>query len=366
MLSCTNGQLVGNNFCSRPFTDLHIEENGNVTPCCVMPSNRFYMGNGVKDYFYGKPLNELQNQFIKDERPEQCEYCWQAEEVGLKTHRRNLPHKNLYQIHVRLNNVCNFKCRMCNPKFSSTWAAENKKHNYFEQQYSVEKDVFDYDPNLLPFIVTMIKKGGLKTLNISGGEPLITQANYKLLTYLIEHKATDVNICYSTNLSTINYNNVKLLDLWKKFLNVKLEVSCDGWGDSVEYSRTGFKMQTFMKNLYAVRHYVSAINCVVNIYSVWTLPYVEKLCERFKVKPVYAPCFLPDFLNPQRLVREDKLKLLEIYQSFPRLLEVYDNYISKDLPTLGKQMVAYNQLLDNYRDTDFFTVFPQYEKYKEL
>jgi len=42
------------NFCSRPFTDMHIEENGNITPCCVLPSNRWYMGNGIKDYFYGE------------------------------------------------------------------------------------------------------------------------------------------------------------------------------------------------------------------------------------------------------------------------------------------------------------------------
>ena len=27
-----------NNFCSRPWSELHIEEDGQVTPCCVMPS----------------------------------------------------------------------------------------------------------------------------------------------------------------------------------------------------------------------------------------------------------------------------------------------------------------------------------------
>ena len=51
------------NFCSRPFNEMHIEENGNVTPCCVMPSNRFFMGKGVKDYWYGARLSNLRNKF---------------------------------------------------------------------------------------------------------------------------------------------------------------------------------------------------------------------------------------------------------------------------------------------------------------
>ena len=75
------------NFCSRPFNELHIEENGNITPCCVMPSNRFFMGNGVENYFSGKPLKQLKQKFLQDERPSECEYCWKAEDVNLKTHR---------------------------------------------------------------------------------------------------------------------------------------------------------------------------------------------------------------------------------------------------------------------------------------
>ena len=57
------------NFCSRPFNELHIEENGNITPCCVMPSNRFFMGNGIKNYFSGQPLEKLQKALKQNDRP---------------------------------------------------------------------------------------------------------------------------------------------------------------------------------------------------------------------------------------------------------------------------------------------------------
>ena len=53
------GDKLSDNFCSRPFNELHIEDNGNITPCCVMPSNRFFMGNGIKNYFSGQPLQQL-------------------------------------------------------------------------------------------------------------------------------------------------------------------------------------------------------------------------------------------------------------------------------------------------------------------
>jgi len=357
---------VKGNYCSRPFTDLHIEENGNVTPCCVMPSNRFFMGKGVKEYFYGEPLKTLKNQFLNNERPEECEYCWKAEEAGLKTHRRNIPYNNYFQIHLRLSNVCNFKCRMCNPKFSSTWSVENKKHNIYLEESDTHKDIFDSDPSLLPFLVKLIKDGGLKFLNISGGEPLITNTNYRLLSYLIDNEATNINIHYSTNLSSLSYNNVNFLDLWKNFQSVKLEVSCDGWGEGVEYSRTGFKRETFIKNLIKARKYVNSINCVVNMYSVWTLPQVDYIAKKMGIRIVYAPCFLPDFLNPQRLLREDKNYLKELYKDNPELINVYDSYIDKDLPILWRKLRWYNKTLDKYRGTDFLKTFPQFQKYEEL
>ena len=111
--------------------------------------------------------------------------------------------------------------------------------------------------------------------------------------------------------------------------------------------------------------YIHRINCVVNIYSVWSLPYIEKLSEKFNKKVIYAPCFLPEFLNPQRLLPEDKAKLYEIYKNYPNLLKVFDDYISKDLPPM-KEMITYNKMLDKYRDTDFFSVFPQYRKYNDI
>ena len=347
---------------------MHIEEDGSVTPCCVMPSNRFPMGSNIKEYLEGSELAEVKSYLTKGLKHPNCEWCWDNERHGLKSHRAtNSISKSITHIHLRLNNVCNFKCRMCNPNFSSSWEIENKKHKYFKDQNTVKKDIFLDNEYLFDLLKTNISNGTLEFINISGGEPLITDAHWKLLTFLIDNKLTDVSLAYSTNLSNLHYKNVNLLDLWKQFKNVTLEASVDGWGPSIEYSRTGFKRETFLHNLSQVIHKVNVdINCVVNVYSVWTLPEVEKFRNRLGCKIIYSPCYLPEMLNPQRLLPSDKKDLYNLYKGNKHLERVYDNFIANDLPTLGRELVDYNLMLDSYRGTNFFEVFPQYRKYMVL
>ncbi len=364
-------QRLKKTYCSRPWNELHIEEDGSVTPCCVMPSNRFPMGNSLQEYMEGNPLKQLKKALMSGEQHPSCEYCWNNESTGLHSHRKTVlvePNK-VNNIHIRLSNVCNFKCRMCNPSFSTTWAIENRSHGLFSQPpEQTIKDTFKDNHYVLDLLKTKILSGELTHINISGGEPLLTQANYELLTFLIDNDCADkVYICYSTNLSKLDYKKIDLLDLWKHFKRVTLEVSCDGWGEAVEYSRTGFSRKIFLHNLKTVMSYSNIrtqINCVVNIYSVWTLPDMEKFREKLGLYILYAPCYLPEHVNPQRLFKQDKLALKRLYAGNKYLEDVYTNFIAKDEPPMPKAMVRYNTELDKHRDTNFFKTFPQYAKYK--
>ena len=123
---------------------MHIEENGNITPCCVMPSNIHFVANGIKNYQNSSTLKEIKKYFKQDKQHPHCQFCWDAERNGVRTQRNSafVDLTKLKKIHLRFNNICNFKCRMCNPKFSSSWAEENKKHKYFVHDYKLEKDIF--------------------------------------------------------------------------------------------------------------------------------------------------------------------------------------------------------------------------------
>ena len=350
-----------------------------------MPSNRFPMGESIKKYLTGNELTNLKQDLDSGIRHPNCEWCWKNEDAGMKSHRIKVPRHNrgLHSIHIRLNNVCNFSCRMCGPAFSSTWIQENKKHGYFYFEGDlITKDVLANEN----YLFTILKNSSLKHLSISGGEPLITDAHYKLLTFLIDNNLTGITLGYSTNLSKLDYKGIDLIDLWSKFKSVNLEVSLDGWGDSVEYSRTGFNTSVFLQNFKKALKYIHTINCVVNIYSIWTLPHIEKFRD-LGINIVYSPCQLPLHCNPQILMQEDKDELFNLYKNYPALVDVYNNFIDssdfgftpseKELTTLEKKeflsieemrwrMVEYNLLLDSYRNTDFFSIFPMYIKYQRL
>ena len=365
---------------------MHIEENGNITPCCVMPSNIHFVANGINNYQKSSKLAEIKQYFLEDKQHPYCQFCWDAERNGVRSQRDNSKPNlsQLRKIHLRFNNVCNFKCRMCNPKFSSTWAEENKIHKYFIHEYKLEKDIFESTEDLYKLILD--NKDTLKQINISGGEPLITKVNYRFLKFLIDNNLTHIGVAYSTNLSQIDYNGIDLVSLFDKFKRVTLSVSVDGYGKDVEYSRHGFKWRTFVENLNKVKHLVNNLVCVVNIYSVYSIPQLQQFAEKNKKSISYQPCLYPKFLSIQSLPKKEKLQILKFYDMVKQaryiknyslletnilqymIKEQLDSYTYKNIfYKCNVEFKKFNELLDKTRGESFIKVFPQFKNwYKEI
>ena len=174
---------------------MHIEEDGSVTPCCVMPSNRFPMGSNIENYLSGDALKNLKQDLLNNIKNPNCEWCWDNEKNNMSSHRRQLAISSdgLTHIHLRLNNVCNFKCRMCWPKDSSLWATDWKK---VEQFYDAETR--DYINNVAEvagnkrlynmyetnerFVDKLLKcLENVEEIEFAGGEPLLDPIHYRVL-----------------------------------------------------------------------------------------------------------------------------------------------------------------------------------------
>jgi MoaA/NifB/PqqE/SkfB family radical SAM enzyme len=374
------------NFCHRPWTEMHIEENGNITPCCVMPSNIHFVANGIENYQKSDKLKEIKEYFLKNKQHPHCQFCWDAERNGVRSQRDKdkTDLTNLKKIHLRFNNICNFKCRMCNPKFSSTWAEENNIHKYFVHDYTLDKDIFETTNNLYKLILD--NRDTIKQINISGGEPLITKVNYKFLQFLIDNNLTHITIAYSTNLSKVDYNDVDLVSIFKKFNKILLSVSVDGYGSHVEYSRHGFNWNIFIKNLEKVRSFISNLVCVVNIYSVYSIPQLQQFAEKNNFTISYQPCLYPKFLSIQSLPRKEKLHIIKFYDKVRQtkhiknftllknnvlsymMNEQIDSYsINKVIYNCNAEFKLFNELLDKTRGESFINIFPQFKNwYKEI
>ena len=74
-------------------------------------------------------------------------------------------------------------------------AQENRKHKIFKFDNSeINKDIFRDNEYLFTLLQNEISAGRLRAINISGGEPLITDAHWKLLNFLIDNDLTNISL----------------------------------------------------------------------------------------------------------------------------------------------------------------------------
>ena len=151
---------------------------------------------------------------------------------------------NIHYLDLRLSNLCNFKCRMCNETYSSSWAQEKQKLNIPISKLNGLSDLSD---NYLDVIKENIKD--LKYLYLGGGEPFIMKETFELLDLLTPDHKSKITLALNTNLSTLTYKGKDILDILGSFQSVYFNVSCDGINEIGEYQRTGFETLKFENNV---------------------------------------------------------------------------------------------------------------------
>ena len=156
----------------------------------------------------------------------------------------------------RINNLCNFKCRMCGDQLSSQWEAENRSRGH----YDLGTDAWaskEYKPIIENFQKEVAEKelweavydGRIEEIYWVGGEPLMWDIHWDIMKYLVETGGSkNVTVRYNTNLSRISYKGINLYDLLPYFKHVQLSASIDGIGEIVEYVRHGIKWEQWFDN----------------------------------------------------------------------------------------------------------------------
>jgi len=371
-------------FCTRPWNELHIEEDGHVTPCCVMPSTMgFRPKKGIKNYLNSPELAKLKEDLKNGIKSEHCKTCWMQEGYGTHSHRKTTLAKGekldkIEAIHVRSTNVCNFKCRICSPDLSSAWQAENKKHNLYKQKY-FQSSITDIHDNLLDDdeyckeLFTLLKS--VRQINMSGGEPLTCNTTLKFFERCREYNITNTNIAINSNLSKLHYKNHYWLDEFKDF-RVTITVSWDGFGKQMEYHRTGLNWKKSLQNFKESLPFIYNVNCVLSIYSIYSIPKLIHFCDRIqKDLEINLIAGKGGIMCVQTLPEHEKDKIKKHYEnSFserPDLKEIaWDKVINPLYKESGKEYLntafkQYNQILDKQRGTSFVETFPELKNWWE-
>ena len=260
---------------------------------------------------------------LNGKRPPGCSYCWRIEDSGkhysdryrhsmsLEEAGRRLEefvHKGSgYEVspsylELNMSNVCNLKCSYCSPEYSSSWEKELKEggpyptepvsHDlkYYQKEGSLpaggekenpyEEAFWKWLPDLYPH---------LKTIRLTGGEPLIDFRTFKILDYIESRPRPDLelaltsNLCPPLKLRDRFLEQAKRLVKEKKIGKLKIFASIDAWGPQAAYIRYGLNLKRFEENIRIFRKEPDAcifLIATVNALSVFSMKtLLEKILE---------------------------------------------------------------------------------------
>jgi len=363
-----------NKICPIPWNHMAILQNGDIGICCQCVFHA--SGRLITD---DKPENilttdfesvrnhptyvELRHSMLHGEQHELCKLCWDEEAVGIRSKRQRyhdfypetinkiLNSKDssgfiseeefsISYLDLRLGNLCNLKCRSCNPGDSSLWLEDWYKleDNFFnfhgsKIKYQIEKvnntfkiknNDFNYFENEKFNSVFKFVLPNIDRIYFTGGEPLINKNHYSLLDQCIESGfAKNIALEYNTNGTILNKN---ILNQWKHFKHVHIAWSIDAMGDLANYIRYPTKWNVIEKNLgildnSELNNVFCTITSTISILNIMHFPEMVNWFEKKKFKK-FAPLaghhllHNPDYLNINILPQQTKIEITEMYRNF--------------------------------------------------
>lgn len=315
---------VSPSFClAKSLQSLIHLQNGQSFSCCKSAPHRVPVEEVRASS--GALHNDLQRKRERErlrcgERIPECSYCWEIEEISerLVSDRARLSAKSWAEpefdrlatldpnadvaptyLEVSFGNVCNFRCSYCDPTRSSRWLDEirrmgpyptSSRHNDLEHfaangelpipeaAHNPYSDAFwQWWPSLYP---------RLKTLRITGGEPMLAKDTVRVLDYIIEHPRPDLVLSINSNLQiapavleavVARLERITEAGLIRKFV---LRTSVDGWGKQAEYIRNGMDFEVFWSTVCAVAARLRRIRLAfIAAFNVLSVPSFGKLLE---------------------------------------------------------------------------------------
>ena len=284
-------------FCVLPWMHLYTGPDGNILPCCTA-DRQFPMGNihqqSIDSILKSHQFNQIRSNMLLGLRSKECARCYQQEDSGLPSSRKmhnsrwalskltlatdgTIDEFNPKYLDIRLNNICNLKCRMCSGYFSSSIAQEETK--LFGNSEFIDGAINRRQRDLLLDEILKYLPSAEK-IYFAGGEPLLMPEHYRILNALIDCGNTSLEIVYSSNFSVLTYKTVSVTELWKQFSNVTVMTSLDAIGPVAEYVRHGTNWRQIESNLITVKmqcpHVDIKVSSTVSLLTVSSLIDLQK------------------------------------------------------------------------------------------
>jgi MoaA/NifB/PqqE/SkfB family radical SAM enzyme len=412
-------------FCMHPFTGLATREDGAICVCCRSHPIGFIDQAPLEYHWNSETMTRIRRQVLQGERPSECEPCFSLEDQGVESLRQRhikgeIPEAriNLYPdalskmsydftmpfeiptMELKLNNLCNLKCRMCHPMDSTSWNDWDQVEEFYKKENNImfhivnehnlkEKPFLDKFQDNPEWWASLEKNlPHFRRVEFAGGEPLMDPQHYRILDMLAPY-GDQIEIKYATNLTTLGKSNRTVWQYWPKFKSVAVNVSIDGIGSSYEYVRGNASWTDLINNIKKIQTIPNISRIVgavtVQVSNVLILDKMIKYflddlgivfhTHRVEYPKVLSAQVLPSKLRALAIQRlQDvsyQVKDFKLVKEYPQLLEytlgqIQDNinYLqARDQSEKWLDCVEFNRRLDATRDQSFLDVTPEFKPY---
>lgn len=213
-------------------------------------------------------------------KPSECDYCWKIESMGTD-YISDRVFKSLQftpeemqewfdkpadariippTLEVMFDRTCNFACSYCNANFSTTWERDIKKNGNYDLETSGggafkhdgttnnchEKTENPYIKAFWEWWPELSKE--LRTLRVTGGEPLMSTDVWKLIDLFAEEKY-QFELGINSNLGAKKAIIDKLIDRSHDINNLTIFTSMETTGAQAEYIRDGLNYDSWCDNV---------------------------------------------------------------------------------------------------------------------
>ena len=423
-----SGQLKSQSktFCMHPFTGLATREDGAVKVCCRSHPIGFIQDAPLEYHWNSETMTRIRRQVLIGERPKECAPCFSLEDQGVESLRQrhiagvipesritlypnavsNMRHDftmpfEIPTMEIKLNNLCNLKCRMCNPLDSSSWQDWDKVVPFYKKENNylvstVERLVkkpgqyigpFDDTDNWWASFEKLIPH--FKRVEFAGGEPLMDPQHYRILDMLKPY-GKNIEIKYATNGTTLGISKGRTIyDYWPHFRSVAVNVSIDGIHDVYNYIRGNGDFNQVEENIKEIKK-IPNVSRVVGAFTAQAGNILQAAeCIDYFINTMGIVFYshrvsYPNCLSAQ--VLPDELKALAITKllAVKSQIDNWDavknnallgkithqqiqdniNYLqAKDMNNLWPDFVEFNRNLDSTRGQNLLNVIPEFAPY---
>lgn len=377
-------------FCVLPFSTLYVENN-RVRLCCESEErveNILDSTTGVMDIWNNSFYQSIRNEMLSGNLPDACRICKMNEDIGVESSRqwKNSKHQNISQytssisnspinFDVRPSNKCNLECVMCNGVVSSAISDRIKTYN---GELPIETGEYWNESELIANYVRQ-NSNDVVELNFAGGEPFLMKEVLDLLTDLVnDGSSKNISLTFLTNGTVVRQKWFK--ELLTTFKKVKLNISIDGIGDTLEYVRYPSKWKTINSNIIFLKQLsMKYPNVEVSLSPVLHLLNALELHRLFSYAAINSinislgfvyQSSNEEYLHTNLLTKELRQRVSDNFQrvqdSFPEMdwntgHEHISNLVNQEYSTDTKQIEYLRRVTkywDSHRDVKFSKQYP--------